>query len=215
MRRVLAAGHLTARLVCEFGITVSNETRPTMSRRDRKRVHPRVSDELQTRWLLTAPQIPGNVGQVVFSQFQPFGFKTTVGTQLRDVKLRGPFKIDVVNPFPSADPSQTPPAPPINSGLIGHSQFNGGGFRTVGLQFDRVKLGGGLTVSGFDNENPGASATAETLSSVSGVAPTSSTLPAFMGRFSGPSQPSLETHADRSEHGRFGTAKVPACSMIL
>ena len=46
--------------------------------------------------------------------------------------------------------------PPPNSGLIKSSQFNGGGFLTVGLQFDHVYLGGGLTVSGFDNENNSA-----------------------------------------------------------
>ena len=40
------------------------------------------------------------MGQILSSQFQPFGFTTTVGTQFRDVKLRGPIKIDVVNPFP-------------------------------------------------------------------------------------------------------------------
>ncbi|MDR3634737.1 MAG: hypothetical protein P4L84_13115 [Isosphaeraceae bacterium] len=127
-----------------------------MSRRDRQQAHPRVSDELERRWLLTAPQIPGNVGQVVLSQFQPFGFKTTVGTQLRDVTLRGPFKIDVVTPLASTATGQASASPPINSGLIAHSQFNGGGFRTVGLQLDRVDLGRGLTVSGFDNEDPGA-----------------------------------------------------------
>ena len=38
-----------------------------------------VIDELEARWLLTAPQILGNTGQILSSQFQPFGFKTRVG----------------------------------------------------------------------------------------------------------------------------------------
>src|ERR1017187_9313314 len=149
-----------------------------MSRRDRTRVQPRVSDELETRKLLAAPQILGNAGQILSSQFQPFGFQTTVGTQFRDVKLRGSIKIDVVNPFPSAEAIQGLPGLPINSGLIGQSQFNNGGFQTVGLQFDHVSLGGGLTVSGFDNEAPGAAATAVTVPSGAGAASTAGTLAA-------------------------------------
>ncbi len=125
-----------------------------MSRRDRTRMQPRMSDELESRRLLSAPQVPGNVGQVLSSQFQPDGFTTVVGTQFRGVKLRGELKIDVVNPFPITGVSESAPEPgPANSGLIANSQFNGGGFRTVGLQFDHVSVGGALTVSGFDNEN--------------------------------------------------------------
>ena len=148
-----------------------------MSRRDRKRVQPRLSDQLETRRLLAAPQILSNVGQILSSQFQPFGFTTTVGTQLRDFKLRGAIKIDVVNPFPSADQSQPLPGP-VNSGLIDRSQFNNGGFQTIGLQFDHVSLGGSLTVSGFDNENTGAAPAALTLSSAASAVATGGTLPA-------------------------------------
>ena len=141
--------------VREPGTTIFTETRPTMSRRDRKPMRPRAFDALETRCLLTAPQILGNTGQILNSQFQPFVVRSTVTGQFRDVKTRGPIKFDVVNPGPSTgavDDSNPPP----NSGLIQSSQFNGGGFLTVGLQFDHDYLGGGLTVSGFDNENNGA-----------------------------------------------------------
>ena len=134
-----------------------------MGQSNRKRSRPRVAEELEARWLLAAPQVPGNAGQVLSSQFQPFEFKTTVGTQVRDVRLSGPLKIDVVNPFPAGNSRASNSAPVINAGLIAGSQFNGGGFRTVGLQLDRVRLGRGLMVHGFDNEDPGANPNAGTL----------------------------------------------------
>jgi hypothetical protein len=146
----------------------------------RRRTRLLALDALESRCLLAAPEILGNIGQVVFSQFQPFGFRSTVGTQLWDVKVRGPVHIDVVHPFPATQSAQSVAALPINSGLIDHSQFNGGGFRTVGLQFNRVKLGGGLTVSGFDNEDPGASGATEALSSGVAGAATAGALPAFI-----------------------------------
>lgn len=149
-----------------------------MSRRDRNRLEPRLSDQLENRRLLAAPVIPGNVGQIISSQFQPEGFKTVVGTQLRDFKLRGAVKIDVVNPFPITSLSQPVPEPgPANSGLIANSQFNGGGFQTVGLQFDHVSLGGGLKVIGFDNENPDTPVTDAALAAAPAAA-TTGTLPA-------------------------------------
>jgi hypothetical protein len=149
-----------------------------MSRRERKRLQPQLQDKLENRGLLAAPVIPSNVGQIISSQFQPDGFKTVVGTQLRDVKLRGAVKIDVVNPFPITGLSQPLPEPgPANSGLIANSQFNGGGFQTIGLQFDRVSIGGGLTVTGFDNENPDVSSTDAT-PALAAATTTAGTLPA-------------------------------------
>ena len=179
MRSDLAAGHRQL-FNRDSRAAVTNETRPTMSRRDRTRVQPWFSDQLETRRLLTAPQILGNVGQILSSQFQPDGFTTTVGTQLRHVKLRGSIKINVVNPFPTTGASQSLLGP-VNSGLIANSQFNNGGFETVGLQFDHVNLGGGLTVSGFDNENSSTLAAAVSLpaDSAAGTAPTTGTLPAI------------------------------------
>jgi hypothetical protein len=145
-------------------------------------MRPRVADVLESRRLLTAPQIPGNIGQILSSQFQPFGFKTTVGTQLRDVRVRGPFKIDLSGPAQPTGPVATSPAPPINSGLIGFSQFNGGGFHTVGLQFDRVTLGRGLTVGGFDNEQVGPAGTAQTFAPAASDASAETTPPAYINR---------------------------------
>lgn len=112
-----------------------------------------VVDQLETRCLLTAPEIIGNAGQIILSQFQPYGFTSTVGTQFHGVRLRGPLKIAVSSP--STNPSQPTLTQIVNSGLVSKSQFNGDGFHTVGLQFGRVRLGGGLTVSGSDNEDSG------------------------------------------------------------
>jgi hypothetical protein len=119
-----------------------------------RRALPRVVDQLEARWLLAAPALPGNVGQIVASQYQPSGFKTKVGMQLQDVVLNGRIKVDVVTPPFSAVAGTSAFAFPVNAGLIALSQFNNSGFRTVGIQLDRVALGGGLTVAGFDNEVP-------------------------------------------------------------
>ena len=128
-----------------------------MPRRRRRLTAPlRPWDALEPRCLLAAPVILGNSGEIASSQFQPFGFKTLVGVQARDVKTRGPIKINLVNTASSSGAaSQSATSAPVNTGLIAGSQFNGGGFLTVGLQFNHVFLGGGLTVSGFDNEHPG------------------------------------------------------------
>jgi hypothetical protein len=123
-----------------------------MNHSDRKRAHLEAPVRLESRRLLAAPQIVGNVGQVLISQFQPYGFGTTVGSQLLGVKLRGSIKINIRN---DSSPAQSSPSSIVNSGLINRSQFNGGGFHTVGLQLDNVQLGAGLTVSGFDNEDAG------------------------------------------------------------
>ena len=109
-----------------------------------------VLDALERRALLAAV-LPGNLGQVLQSQFQPFGFQTTVGTQWDGVRLGGPLGVDVVAPAAAGSAGSGP----INTGLINESQFNGGGFRTIGLQFQDVRIGGGVTVHGSDNEEPG------------------------------------------------------------
>ena len=148
-----------------------------MSRRDRKPVRRGAFDMLESRCLLTAPQVLGNAGQILSSQFEPFVVRTTVTAQLRDVKARGPIKFDVVNPGPSTGVGAVTLSPPPNSGLITSSQFNGGGFRTVGLQFDHVELGGGLTVSGFDNEYNSAVTPTTTVSSDADIDPDTFKLP--------------------------------------
>ena len=126
-----------------------------MSRGDRKRLRGLAWDRLEERRLLAAPVLPGNAGQVLISQFQPFGFESTVGAQLAGVQLGGALNFNVSNGSSSADAGQATPGRVANSGLVLGSQFNGGGFRTVGLQFGRVKLRGGLTVTGSDNEDVG------------------------------------------------------------
>ncbi len=121
-----------------------------MSRTGCRRVVPNGLDGLEPRWLLAA-QLPGNVGEIIASQYQPFGPKVPVGAELRDVVSNGPINFELVTPLTSAA-GQVPSPYPVNSGLIARSQFNNEGFRTVGLQLDRVALGGGLTVGGSDNE---------------------------------------------------------------
>ena len=123
-----------------------------MRRTGRERAVPKVLEGLEARWLLAAPQLPGNAGQIVASQYQPSGFVTKVGAQLRDVKLGGPLDIDSLNaPFTAGGVGSS--LFPVNTGLIAASQFNNQGFRTVGLQLYNVEVGGGLTVAGSDNED--------------------------------------------------------------
>ncbi len=148
-----------------------------MSRKDRKRLQPRGWDVLEPRQLLAAPVILGNTGQILTSQFQPFVVRSTVTGQFRDVKSRGPIKFDVVNPGSPTGAVGLSSSPPPNSGLIKSSQFNGGGFLTVGLQFDHVDLGGGLMVSGFDNENNGAATPATSVSRSPDIDPDTFRLP--------------------------------------
>ena len=126
-----------------------------MTRSDRMRRKHVAPELLEARWLLAAPQIPGNVGQLLVTQFQHFGFRGTVGTQLRSVRLGGPLTLGVSGDPNSIHPSLSASDDVINSGLIRQSQFNGGGFRTIGLQLDDVVIGGGLTASGSDNEDAG------------------------------------------------------------
>lgn len=117
-----------------------------------KRALPMVVDALEARWLLAAPQLPGNAGAIVASQYQPTGYVTKVGTQLRNVALGGPISVAVLSP-PFAGGSVGLSPYPVNTGLIALSQFNNQGFRTVGLQLDSVAAGGGLTIAGSDNED--------------------------------------------------------------
>ena len=123
-----------------------------MNRGNRHRFHPADLVSLESRQLLTANQILGNTGEIILSQFQPFGFSTAVGSQLEGVRAGGPFKVDLAA---TSSTLPFPIAPVVNSGLVQKSQFNGAGFQTVGLQLRDVRLGRGLSVSGSDNENEG------------------------------------------------------------
>lgn len=123
-----------------------------MSERRSKRALSTVVDGLEARCMLAAPQLPGNAGEIVASQYQPSGYVTKVGAQLRNVKLGGPLDISLLSPpFVGGGAGLSPY--PVNTGLIGLSQFNNQGFRTVGLQLDDVAVGGGLKVAGSDNED--------------------------------------------------------------
>jgi hypothetical protein len=117
-----------------------------------KRALPMLMDALEARWLLAAPQLPGNAAAIVASQYQPSGYVTKVGAQLRNVALGGPISIDVLSP-PFAGGGVGFAPYPVNTGLIALSQFNNQGFRTVGLQLDNVAVGGGLKVAGSDNQD--------------------------------------------------------------
>jgi hypothetical protein len=129
-----------------------------MARSDAHRLKPSLLSQLERRQLLAAPQVLGNTGQVISSQFQPFGFKTAVGTQFRNVEVRGPVSINLINPDASTTQTNSTSEPSPNSGIVNHSQFNGGGFLTVGLQFGHDYFGRGLTVSGTDTEAASTSA---------------------------------------------------------
>ena len=123
-----------------------------MSRRDRERALPMVLEGLEARWLLAASTLPGNAGQIVASQYQPFGYVTKVGAQFRDVTLGGALDLQPLSPSSTAG-SVGLSTYPVNTGLIDQSQFNNQGFRTVGLQFDKVAVGGGVSVTGSDNSD--------------------------------------------------------------
>ncbi|WP_406699639.1 hypothetical protein V5E97_12335 [Singulisphaera sp. Ch08] len=109
-------------------------------------------ENLEARLALSAPELPGNVGEVIVSQYEPSRFTTAVGLQASDLALGGPLKIDLTDPSTRSVSANTPSGidPIINSGLIGFSQFNGGGFSTVGMQLKQSRLGRGLTIRGFD-----------------------------------------------------------------
>ena len=101
---------------------------------------------------MAASQLPGNAGEIVASQYQPFGYVTKVGSQFQDVTLGGALDIQPLS-SPSTTGSMDLSRYPVNTGLISRSQFNNQGFRTVGLQFDKVAVGGGVSVAGSDNSD--------------------------------------------------------------
>ena len=132
----------------------------------RKRFDPHVADLLEDRRLLAAPVVAGNLGQILHSQFQPYGFRTTVGTQFEKIRVGGSVRNTLTSNIASR-PAETS-ATPVNLGLIHQSQLNGGGFETVGLQFQRVQLGGGLHVHGSDLEETG-STTSNSVAAAGGI----------------------------------------------
>ena len=63
---------------------------------------------------LLAAVVPGNGGEIIKSQFQPYG-NGVVGTQLWDVGVRGPLAIHSVTPNAFAPPPPILPRDPANS----------------------------------------------------------------------------------------------------
>ena len=82
-----------------------------MSRNNRKRASPDVSDQLEPRRLLAVPHASAMWADSLQS-VPALWVHDDRRDVFRDVKLRGSIKIDVVNPFPIADVSPTTPVEP-------------------------------------------------------------------------------------------------------
>jgi len=124
-----------------------------MSRRRRARITPSGLQHLESRLVLSSAQLPGNVGEVLQSQYEPRGITEPVGLQTWGLTVGGPVKIELYDPALDVEAGKVDEASTgsiVNSGLIGFSQFNGGGFSTIGAQIRQTRLGRGLTISGFD-----------------------------------------------------------------
>ena len=100
------------------------------------------------------PTLPGNAGEIVDSQYWPYGY-SQIGSQWRDVSVGGPVTIRQVTPFnPSgADAAATDPpptVPPANTGLVTGSQYDVGGFSAIGSQLRGIRIGGRLSIDSYD-----------------------------------------------------------------
>ena len=121
------------------------------------------SERLEPRALvaaltITSPTLPGNAGEIVDSQYWPYGY-SQIGVQWRDVAVGGPVSIRKVTPFnPSgADAAATDPprdvpptVPPANTGLVTGSQYDVGGFSAIGSQLRGIRIGGRLSIDSYD-----------------------------------------------------------------
>ncbi|AGA29117.1 hypothetical protein [Singulisphaera acidiphila] len=123
-----------------------------MSRRVRSLEQKLGLESLEARLALSAPELPGNTGEVIQSQFAPFGFTKAIGLQASQLAVGGPIQFDlqVLSNAPETSGGTRAVEFSDNSGLIGYSQFSGGGFATVGMQIKQSRLGRGLTIHGFD-----------------------------------------------------------------
>lgn len=104
------------------------------------------------------PTLPGNAGEIVDSQYWPYGY-SQIGSQWRDVSVGGPVTIRQVTPFnpsgadaaASDPPPDTPPTvPPANTGLVTGSQYDVGGFSAIGSQLRGIRIGGRLSIDSYD-----------------------------------------------------------------
>jgi hypothetical protein len=119
----------------------------------RPRHTPRGGERLESRRPLAGDVVDPNSGWIDASQFQPYGY-SLLGTQLSDVTAGNgaALRYDVpVNGQPVPPPATyQPPTAPVNSGAITASQFNAGGFATIGVQLARTAITGALLVDAID-----------------------------------------------------------------
>lgn len=124
-----------------------------MSRRPHRLTRKPRGEGLEARLVLSAPELLGNTGEIIQSQFAPFGFTTAIGLQAEQLAVGGPLRFEL-RELPSSSEDSGGSAQAVefseNSGLIGYSQFSGGGFATVGMQLKQSRLGRGLSIRGFD-----------------------------------------------------------------
>jgi len=111
-------------------------------------------ERLEPRSLLTPNPVNPNSGWITNSQFQPWGF-AVVGTQLAEVTAGHGAAVRILAPHngkskasPKSDIRQRSA---VNSGLVDSSQFNAGGFGTIGTQLSRTRIGGGFLIDAVDD----------------------------------------------------------------
>jgi hypothetical protein len=129
------------------------------SHRSSARGHRTGCDRLESRSLVATltvapPTVPGNAGEIVDSQYWPYGY-SQIGSQWRDVWIGGPLSVRQVTPFnpagASAGSSAAPPAvPPANTGRIESSQVDVGGFSAIGSQLRGITVAGMLSIDSYD-----------------------------------------------------------------
>jgi hypothetical protein len=110
-----------------------------------------------------SPAQPTNIGDIINSQFNDFGFGP-IGLQLDAVQAGGGLSItnqtllrnpdgSIATPATGSATAAVSPVPiptvdlRANSGLIQNTQFNDGGFGKLGIQWDQVHVQGSISVS--------------------------------------------------------------------
>jgi hypothetical protein len=98
--------------------------------------------------------VPGNAGQILSSQFQPYGYEF-YGAQLWDVVAARGRTVRLDTPFNFGPPAPIPdgwviPTAPANTGLIDASQFDTSGFSTLGFQMRSVSIGGAFVINALE-----------------------------------------------------------------
>jgi len=128
------------------------------------------------------PTGPVNTGAIAASQFTAGGFGA-IGAQLAQTTIGGALFVDAVdqgvgrpaaggspsvrpvigpNPLPAFLPAGAP-SQVVNRGVVTSSQFNDGGFGTIGIQAGNVTIGGDLAIVARTNVDPSIAAPATSL----------------------------------------------------